>query len=72
MSSPSDSVASPRSGGYDIGDAALYNTSGKVKPTELKMLSCQRCRRVLREPMQLITCGCRYCKSCLKSIMDES
>ena len=67
----SSSVAADSTGGYDIGEATLYNKSGKVKSVEVEMLSCQKCRKLLREPVQLITCGCRYCRSCLNSIMAE-
>ena len=58
-------------GGYDIGDATLYNKTGKLRSSEKKMLSCQQCGMLLREAMQLITCGCRYCKGCMKTIVAE-
>ena len=57
--------------GYDVGSATLYNKAGKLRASEKEMLSCQRCDKLLRDPMQLITCGCRYCKSCVKTIIGE-
>lgn len=72
MTSFSDTAGSFTGGGYDVGDAAMYNKAGKLKPTEKEMLSCQLCRKLICEPMQLITCGCRYCKYCLNCIMAES
>ena len=65
-------VVGKASGGYEVGNLSLYSKSGRVKTAELKMLSCQQCRKLLRDPVQLITCGCRYCKSCVKAIMAES
>lgn len=57
--------------GYDVGSATLYNKAGKLRANEKETLSCQRCDKLLRDPMQLITCGCRYCKSCVKTIIGE-
>ena len=57
--------------GYDAGSATLYNKSGKLRNGEKEMLSCQHCGKLLRDAMQLITCGCRYCKSCIKSIIGS-
>ena len=57
--------------GYDIGSATLYSKAGKLRASEKEMLGCQRCGKLLREAMQLITCGCRYCKTCIKTIIGE-
>jgi late competence protein required for DNA uptake (superfamily II DNA/RNA helicase) len=59
------------SGGYDIGSATLYGKAGKLRASEKEMLGCQRCGKLLRDAIQLITCGCRYCKSCIKTIIGE-
>ena len=58
-------------GGYEVGAATLYNKAGRLRATEKEMLGCQRCGKLLRDAMQLITCGCRYCKSCVKTIIGE-
>ena len=65
-------VVGSGSGGYEVGEHSLYSKSGRVRSAELKMLSRQQCSKLLRDPVQLITCGCRYCKSCVKAIMAES
>ena len=54
--------------GYSIGDAAVYSKSGQVKPSDLVALQCPLCELVLRDPVQVITCGHRFCKGCLEGV----
>ena len=57
--------------GYDTGSTTVYNKAGKLRAGEKEMLSCQHCGKLLREAVQLTTCGCRYCKCCIKTTLDE-
>ena len=40
-----------------------------MKKQELDTLECPRCSKFLREPVQLITCGCRFCTVCMDSML---
>ena len=53
--------------GYDVGNAAVYSKAGfQVKPSDLAALECPLCTQVLRNPVQVISCGHRFCKGCLE------
>lgn len=53
-------------GGYEITNRmTLFTKNGSIRPNDTEALKCGICSKILREPMQLITCGCRYCASCI-------
>ena len=54
--------------GYSIGDAAVYSKNSQVKPSDLAALQCPLCELVLRDPVQVINCGHRFCKGCLEVV----
>ncbi len=57
-------------GGFDVSNTNVYHPSGiKMKKQELDTLECPRCSKFLREPVQLITCGCRFCTVCMDSML---
>lgn len=57
-------------GGFDVSNTNVYHPSGvKMKKQELDTLECPRCTKFLREPVQLITCGCRFCTVCIDSML---
>ena len=59
-------------GGYNLDGIKLYNrASKKLGPLDLESLECPYCKKLLREPQQLIGCGHRYCKSCLDEILKK-
>ena len=51
--------------GYNIGKSTVYGKTGPLKPAELDTLTCPACKKVLKEPMQVIACGHRFCKGCI-------
>ena len=51
--------------GYNIGKSTVYGKTGPLKPTELATLTCPACKKVLKEPMQVIACGHRFCRGCI-------
>lgn len=60
-------------GGVDKLDAILYNKTGQpLGANEIKSLECPYCNMLLRDPQQLLTCGHRYCKSCLERVKNKS
>ena len=56
------------SGGYDVGDTTVYSSQGPLAPSELASLSCSKCKLIPRDPKQVITCGHRYCKTCIEQL----
>ena len=71
MGSPMTQVL-PNSGmgGYNIGTRSLYTQSGGLRSSDTEALKCGLCFNVLRDPVQLITCGCRYCNTCVQGLTD--
>jgi hypothetical protein len=56
-------------GGFNIGKAKLYSIKNTpMNATELNALKCSMCALLLREPCQVITCGHRYCKTCIDQL----
>ena len=43
-----------------------------VHHAELLLYLCSICKLVLNDPVQIIACGHRFCKSCLKKFTAES
>ena len=59
-------------GGYKLDGIKLYNRSGKqLGSLDIESLECPYCKKLLREPRQLIGCGHRYCKSCIDKIVKK-
>ncbi len=56
-------------GGYNVSNHILYTKIGSLRPTDVEALTCGICSKILREPMQLITCGCRFCNVCIQKIV---
>ena len=55
--------------GYDIGNAKVYNSKQcALSAADLSALNCSMCGLLLREPCQVITCGHRYCRSCIDQL----
>jgi len=64
--------SSQLTGGYDISETTVYHPSGaKMKSQDISNLECPKCTKILREPVQLITCGCRYCTRCIDSLLAK-
>ena len=56
----------PTPHGYNINDTVVYSKDGhQLKLRDLAALQCPLCELVLRDPVQVITCGHRFCKDCL-------
>lgn len=53
--------------GYDVNNTTVYNKNGPLKPAELDTLTCPACKKMLKQPMQVITCGHRFCKGCINA-----
>ena len=65
-------LSSSRSGGYDVGGAQVYSSQGiALKQSEQETLTCSKCKRILRDAKQVITCGCRYCADCIEQQTNE-
>jgi late competence protein required for DNA uptake (superfamily II DNA/RNA helicase) len=59
-------------GGYDISSQSLYTKNGaNMRESDTEALKCGLCFNVLRDPIQLLTCGCRYCNSCVHAMMEK-
>ena len=57
--------------GYETGRAKLYRgvgSSSVLTPSEVSRLSCSHCEAVLRDPVQVTSCGCRYCSACIEQL----
>ena len=58
--------------GFDVSKTTLYNSSGgEMRISDIATLECPKCMKILREPVQLITCGCRFCTVCIDSMLNE-
>ena len=75
--SPRDSFSSStvnrnlkRKGGFNIGTAILYTKTGK-ELADLHPFTCPFCHLILRDPFQLLECGCRYCQLCLENLFEH-
>ena len=67
---PLHSMSQP-SGGFDVSNTTVYHPTGnKMRRADIKALECPKCSKILREPVQLITCGCRYCTSCIDEMLS--
>ena len=51
--------------GYDVSNTTVYSKNGPLKPGELDTLTCPACKKVLKEPVQVIACGHRFCRPCI-------
>lgn len=58
-------------GGYNVASRPLFTKNGGMRATDMEALKCGICFNVLRDPVQLITCGCRYCNTCVQALMDN-
>ena len=57
----------PAAHGYDISGTVVYSRDGhQMKSSDLAAIKCPLCELVLRAPVQVITCGHRFCKGCLE------
>ena len=65
---PTNRVADTDYGGYDVGKATVYSKNRALSAVELSALTCSKCSLLLKEPQQVITCGHRYCKSCIEQL----
>ena len=45
--------------GYNVPSSIFKNSD------DLNHFTCRQCRRVLRDPVQLVGCECRFCFSCV-------
>lgn len=54
--------------GYDVSNTTVYNKNSPLKPVELDTLTCPACEKVLKEPVQVIACGHRFCKGCISAL----
>ena len=60
------------SGGYHIADREVYTKDGNVRSSDVEALKCGLCLKILRDPVQLISCGCRYCNTCVQQLVASS
>ena len=56
------------SGGYCIASQTLYVKGGAVRSSDIEALTCGICSKILREPIQIIMCGCRFCNVCMEGL----
>ena len=54
--------------GYDVSNTTVYSKDSPLKPAELDTLTCPACKKVLKEPVQVIACGHRFCKGCISAL----
>ena len=47
----------------------VYSSGVQLKEAELMTLMCPACNGLLRDPVQVITCGDRFCRSCIDGLM---
>jgi len=59
------------SSGYDTSATTVYSQLGQLKKAQLQALQCSACQLILREPMQVIACGHRFCRCCIQTVMDQ-
>lgn len=59
-------------GGYHVGDRQVYTKDGNVRSSDVEALKCGLCSKILRDPVQLISCGCRYCNTCIQQLVASS
>ena len=57
--------------GFDVSNTTVYSKNVPLKPAELDTLTCPACKKVLREPVQVIACGHRFCKGCISALTSE-
>ena len=57
--------------GFDVSNTTVYSKNVPLKPAELDTLTCPACKKVLREPVQVIVCGHRFCKGCISALTSE-
>ena len=56
--------------GFDVSNTTVYHPSGgEMRRLDIATLECPKCTKILREPVQLITCGCRFCAVCIDSML---
>jgi len=58
--------------GYDIRNTTVYSNTGPLKPNELDTLTCPICKKILKDPMQVIACGHRFCRACVTAFTSGS
>ena len=56
------------SGGYSVVSQTLYVKGGAVRSSDIEALTCGICLKILREPIQIIICGCRFCNACMEGL----
>jgi hypothetical protein len=49
----------------------VYRNQTPLSPAELSSLTCADCSGILRDPVQVITCGDRFCRSCIDDLMSH-
>ena len=60
-------------GGYNVPSIRLYSKTGSsMRKGDTEGLKCGICSGILRDPVQLLTCGCRYCQSCIQDQIDAA
>ena len=59
-------------GGFDVSKTNVYTKGGsRMRDVDVAALCCSICLLVLRCPVQVISCGHRYCKNCLDSSVPK-
>ena len=57
--------------GIKLYGAQVYSKTNKTMgQSDLEGLICSKCNLLLRDPMQLINCGHRYCCPCIKEYVQ--
>ena len=56
--------------GFDMRTVRLYTKIGK-ELVDLNPFTCPFCDLILRDPFQLLECGCRYCQPCLGKLLER-
>ncbi len=63
--------ATKASRGYDLKGAKVFTKAGKVL-TDFVSFTCPLCKFILRNPHQLLECGCRYCQPCVDDLLNKT
>ena len=55
----------------DVKRCRVYSKHTLLKPSDLESLLCPFCGGLLRDPVQVIACGDRFCRCCMDKLMSH-
>lgn len=56
---------------FDAKSCRVYSKQTQLKAADLQALMCSSCRGILRDPVQVTSCGDRFCRSCIDKLMSN-